>query len=89
MVEAERPALLELVGGAGRPHDDATECVGELHRGGADAGPRGVHEHGLTRRDRGLGDHRVVRGDEHLGHAAGGDEVERLGDARALARRHR
>ena len=42
----------------------------------------------LTGRDRGLGDHRVVRGDEHLGHAAGGDEVERVGDAGALTGRH-
>ena len=37
---------------------------------------------------RGLGDQRVVRGDEHLGHAARGDEVERVGHRRALRRGH-
>ena len=61
----------------------------ELHRGGAHPGPDRVHEHHLARLHRGLGDHRVVGGDEHLGHAARGDEVERVGDRRALRRRHR
>ena len=48
VVEAEGPALLELLGGAGGAHDGAARCVGELHRGGADPGARGVHEHDLA-----------------------------------------
>src|SRR6185436_10955737 len=86
VVEAQRARLLELLGGSCRAHDGAAGGVAELHRGGADAGADRVHEQDLTGAQLALREERVVGGDEHLGHAAGGDEVERVGDGRALRR---
>ena len=89
MVETEGLAAIELGKRAGRAHHVAAHGVGQLECGGADAGAHGVDQQRLPRSERGLGDHGVVGGDEHLGHAAGGHEVERLGDGRALPRRYR
>ena len=88
MVEAELAGAVELAGRPRGPGDGAAERVGELDDRGPDARPDRVHEHVLTGLEPGAGAHRVVGGDEDLGDPAGLDEVEAVGDDRAVARVH-